>query len=48
MPVFDDQAFSDTSFSRESWLFSLLAAVRREVVRLASPIVRLITLRSGL
>lgn len=44
--MFDDQAFSDASFSRESWLMTLLATVRREVVRLASPIVRAITLRS--
>lgn len=44
--MFDDQAFSDASFERSSWLMTTLATVRREVVRMASAIWRTVTLSS--
>ncbi len=44
--MFDDRSFSDAAFSRTSWLMSALAAARRELVRLLSPIARLVSLIS--
>lgn len=46
--MWSDESFSDQSYSRDSWLISALASVRREVVRMASAIWRVVTLQSRL
>lgn len=44
--MWSDESFSDVSFSRESWLMSLVTGGRREVVRLVSTIWRTVTFQS--
>jgi hypothetical protein len=46
--VFDDDAFSDASFERSSWLMDAVTTARREVVRLISTLALALTLQSRL